>query len=147
MHTENKIDCPAFHKRFAGYPYGDRVPCTVRMLVTVTADRIPGVELSHYPEVKEGHTYPVWTNSLGAVCAVMDDGARLGLRPAEFEVVTWHHLATDPVPQPHAEPIAWMVGTAIWWTKEQAERDAKEAGLPVVPLGPIAEPAMMEASL
>lgn len=29
---------------------------------------------------------------------------------------------THPVPQPHPEPIAWMVGTAFWWTKEEAER-------------------------
>ncbi|HEK1007229.1 TPA: hypothetical protein SMP92_000468 [Pseudomonas putida] len=42
-----------------------------------------------------------------------------------------------PAPQPHPEPIAWMVGTAIWWTKEEAERDAAEVGLPVVGLGPM----------
>lgn len=40
-------------------------------------------------------------------------------------------------PQPHAEPIAWMVGTAIWWTKEEAERDAAATGLLVVPVGPM----------
>lgn len=44
-----------------------------------------------------------------------------------------------PAPQPHPEPIAWMVGTAIWWTKEEAERDAAEVGLPVVGLGPMTE--------
>ncbi len=43
-----------------------------------------------------------------------------------------------PAPQPHPEPIAWMVGTAIWWTKEEAERDAAETGLPIVGLGPMA---------
>ncbi|MBC3485719.1 hypothetical protein HU750_08545 [Pseudomonas sp. SWRI50] len=42
-----------------------------------------------------------------------------------------------PAPQPHPEPIAWMVGTAIWWTKEEAERDAAATGLPVVPVGPL----------
>ncbi|HDS1779415.1 TPA: Lar family restriction alleviation protein [Pseudomonas putida] len=36
---------------------------------------------------------------------------------------------------PHPDPIAWMVGTAIWWTKEEAERDAAETGLPIVGLG------------
>nr|WP_312158324.1 hypothetical protein [Pseudomonas juntendi] len=40
-----------------------------------------------------------------------------------------------PAPQPHAEPIAWMVGTAFWWTKEEAERDAAATGLPIVGLG------------
>lgn len=39
--------------------------------------------------------------------------------------------------QPHADPIAWMVGTAFWWTKEEAERDAAATGLPIVGLGPM----------
>lgn len=43
----------------------------------------------------------------------------------------------QPAPQPHPEPIAWMVGTAFWWTKEEAERDAAATGLPVVPVGPM----------
>lgn len=43
-------------------------------------------------------------------------------------------------PQPHPEPIAWMVGTAFWWTKEEAERDAVAVGLPVIAVGPIANP-------
>ena len=43
----------------------------------------------------------------------------------------------QPAPQPHPEPIAWMVGTAIWWTKEEAERDAADTGLPIVGLGPM----------
>ncbi|NQD74572.1 hypothetical protein [Pseudomonas sp. CM27] len=43
----------------------------------------------------------------------------------------------QPTPQPHAEPIAWMVDTAFWWTKEEAERDAAETGLPIVGLGPM----------
>ncbi|MCO7055149.1 hypothetical protein [Pseudomonas juntendi] len=43
-----------------------------------------------------------------------------------------------PTPQPHPEPIAWMVGTAFWWTKEEAERDAAATGLPIVGLGPMA---------
>lgn len=42
-----------------------------------------------------------------------------------------------PAPQPHPDPIAWMVGTAIWWTKEEAERDAGATGLPIVGLGPM----------
>lgn len=45
----------------------------------------------------------------------------------------------QPASQPHPEPIAWMVGTAFWWTKEEAERDAAETGLPIVGLGPMAD--------
>lgn len=48
-------------------------------------------------------------------------------------------VLAQPTPQPHAEPIAWMVGTAFWWTKEVAERDAVEVGMPIVAVGPIAE--------
>ncbi|WP_143499707.1 hypothetical protein [Pseudomonas sp. Irchel 3F3] len=40
-------------------------------------------------------------------------------------------------PQPHPDPIAWMVGTAIWWTKEEAERDAAATGLPIIAVGPM----------
>ncbi|WP_033725660.1 hypothetical protein [Pseudomonas putida] len=49
-----------------------------------------------------------------------------------------------PAPQPHPEPIAWMVGTAFWWTKEEAERDAAETGLPIVGLGPMTDAAEVE---
>ncbi len=48
------------------------------------------------------------------------------------------------VTQPHPEPIAWMVGTAFWWTKEEAERDAAAMGLPVVGLGPMTGSAPAE---
>lgn len=51
---------------------------------------------------------------------------------------------TEPAPQPHPDPIAWMVGTAFWWTKEEAERDAAETGLPIVGLGPMTVPAEVE---
>lgn len=47
-------------------------------------------------------------------------------------------------PQLHAEPIAWMVGTAFWWTKEEAERDAAATGLPIVGLGPMNDRAAIE---
>ena len=53
-------------------------------------------------------------------------------------------LLARPVPQPHPEPIAWMVGTAFWWTKEEAERDAAATGLPIVGLGPMTDAAKVE---
>ena len=49
-----------------------------------------------------------------------------------------------PAMQPHPEPIAWMVGTAFWWTKEEAERDAAATGLPIVGLGPMTDSAEVE---
>lgn len=61
--------------------------------------------------------------------------------------IDWHYFggrthikALAPAPQPHPEPIAWMVGTAFWWTKEEADRDAAATGLPIVGLGPITDP-------
>lgn len=100
MPTEIRIDCPALHKRSNIYPFGARVPRTVRMLKTVTPDPMPGIGLAYIkgdmPVATVGQSYPVWTNSHGAVAAVMPDGRHLGLRPAEFEVDTWHDLAPAP---------------------------------------------------
>lgn len=53
-------------------------------------------------------------------------------QPAHAQV-----FSSDEPEQPHPEPIAWMVGTAFWWTKEEAERDSAETGLPIVGLGPM----------
>ncbi|MGR6498025.1 hypothetical protein [Pseudomonas fulva] len=53
----------------------------------------------------------------------------------------------QPAPQPHPNSIAWMVGTAFWWTKEEAERDAAETGLPIVGLGPMTGIAPAERQL
>ncbi|MCT8166874.1 MULTISPECIES: hypothetical protein [unclassified Pseudomonas] len=73
-------------------------------------------------------------NVIAAACP--DCGSRYVLATSkEFEV---------PAPQPHPDPIAWMVGTAFWWTKEEAERDAAETGLQIVGLGPMTGAAPAE---
>ncbi|WP_409487915.1 hypothetical protein ACK1U3_18390 [Pseudomonas promysalinigenes] len=73
-------------------------------------------------------------NVIAAACP--DCGSRYVLAASkEFEV---------PAQQPHPEPIAWMVGTAFWWTKEEAERDAGATGLPIVGLGPMRDTAEVE---
>ncbi len=46
-------------------------------------------------------------------------------------------VLAQSAPQPHPDPVAWMVGTAIWWTKEEAERDAVATGKPIIPFGPM----------
>lgn len=56
----------------------------------------------------------------------------------QAHVEKWNARA-QPAPQRHPEPIASMVGTAIWWTKEEAERDAEATGLPIVGLGPMTD--------
>jgi hypothetical protein len=65
------------------------------------------------------------------------DLAASAFKAAKPERDQFRALLAQPAPQPHPEPIAWMVGTAIWWTKEEAERDAAEVGQPVVGLGPM----------
>jgi hypothetical protein len=85
------IDCPALHARAKDYPFGDRVPRTVRLKTTVTTDAIVRlVSPEHVAVAPVGFTYPVWTNSYGAVSAVFPDGSKLGLKPHEFEIVDWH---------------------------------------------------------
>lgn len=100
MPTEIRIDCPALHKRSNSYPFGDRVPRTVRMVKSVTADPMPGIGLAYIkdgvPLATQNKIYDAWTNSHGAVAAVMPDGRHLGLRPGEFEVYTWHDLSPSP---------------------------------------------------
>lgn len=59
--------------------------------------------------------------------------------PIDRAVTRISDLLAQPARQPHPEPIAWMVGTAIWWTKEEAERDAAATGLTMTPVGPIYE--------
>jgi hypothetical protein len=89
------IDCPAMRERHAakGYPFGDRVPKTIRMVQTVTSDLLFLLPNSENVAVK-GALYPAWTNSYGAVAAVFPDGNTLGVKPGEFEVVDWHIFET-----------------------------------------------------
>ena len=93
------IDCPALHSRSDGYPFGDRIPRTVRMVKTVTADPMPVLGYSYIngaiPTAVISQTFPAWTNKHGAVSAVMPDGKTLGLKPGEFEIASWH----DATPQ------------------------------------------------
>ena len=100
MPTENRIDCPALHKRSKSYPFGDRVPCTVRMVESVIADPMPGIGLAYIegdvPVANQNDIYHVWTNSHGAVASVMPDGRHLGLRPGKYEVHTWLELSSAP---------------------------------------------------
>ncbi|WP_082422912.1 hypothetical protein [Pseudomonas sp. NBRC 111131] len=73
-----------------------------------------------------------WLNSVALLQMPLD----------ELQEQAIQHLCDpcdEPAPQPHPEPIAWMVGTAFWWTKEEAERDAAETGLQIVGLGPMTD--------
>lgn len=56
-------------------------------------------------------------------------------------VKEWNKRAAT---QPHPDPIAWMVGTAFWWTKEEAERDAAASGKTITPFGPMFDTVEVE---
>ncbi|WJD60633.1 hypothetical protein [Pseudomonas kurunegalensis] len=66
--------------------------------------------------------------------------AQRASQPAHAQVF----CSEPPAPQPHPEPMAWMVGTAFWWTKGEAERDAAATGLPIVGLGPMTDSSEVE---
>lgn len=94
------LDCPALHKRSEAYPFGTRVPISVRMLKTITADPMPAIffEMSKGgvpPVALISQILPAWTNSHGAVAVVFPDGEKLGVKPDEFEVANWHSLAEN----------------------------------------------------
>ena len=82
---------PALEKKFVGYPFGSKVPAKIKMLRTVKSTP------SMFPAPGEvvrlavaGSVLPVYTNSYGAVSAILSDNIRLGVRPGDFEVVEWH---------------------------------------------------------
>lgn len=94
---------PALREKSKSYPkrFGGRTPKTIRMLQTVR----PDMPFSKCAPALAGQEYPAWTNSHGAVCAISPDGERLGVKPAEFEIVEWFEAdgvtvtRVDPTPE------------------------------------------------
>jgi hypothetical protein len=89
---------PALRFRSKHYPerFNGRVPQLIRPLRTIR----PDLPMRGKPAL-QGTVYFAWTNSFGAVAAVLPDG-NLGLKPDEFEVVSWADPADFPLAaQPH----------------------------------------------
>jgi len=101
--AEAKADSPAMYGSDASpalthqskhYPerFGGRVPLQIKMLMTVRPD--PWCSLARVGKpgtiLREGQIYTAWTNSHGAVCGWCCNGEKLGVKPDEFEVVSWH---------------------------------------------------------
>lgn len=85
------LDSPALTSGMRkGYPanYRGRVPWKVRMACTVRPD-MPFLAPPGTVALAD-QVYEVWVNSYGAVSAICANGTRLGLKPAEFDVVAWH---------------------------------------------------------
>lgn len=72
------------------YParFEDRVPKTIRTTRRVTPD-FPINSIKPDVVAASGGLFPAWTNSHGAVSAILPCGEKLGLYPHEFEVVEW----------------------------------------------------------
>jgi hypothetical protein len=91
------IDCPALHSQSKDYParFMGRVPKTIRMRRTVQPDEPLRSLDPEWSRVIAEHSmlYPAYTNSHGAVSAVLDEGRKLGVKPDEFEIVEWHQEA------------------------------------------------------
>jgi hypothetical protein len=100
---------PALREKSKHYPkhFEGRTPKTVRMLREVTPDwpimladpSCRGMCAEH------GKEYPAHTNAHGAVSVHLPSGKRLGVKPAEFEVVEWFEAdgaVTRVAPEPEA---------------------------------------------
>lgn len=84
----NQFMCPALKFLSDDYPkrFDRRVPKVIRMKRTVCSD-LPWLMECKNVIAEIAMLYPAWTNSHGAVAAVLDNGTRLGVKPDEFEVV------------------------------------------------------------
>lgn len=100
---EQALESPALKERSTmkgelAYPasWGDKVPLRVRMKETVTPDLVTLVEPAEGTVCVQGNEYYVWVNSYGAVCAILENGEHLGIKPDEFEVTEWHKQEATP---------------------------------------------------
>lgn len=100
----------------------------------MVSDLLPCPFCGEKPQITKHHREDIY--SFMHRCPVLGPISWGFREDPQAHVEKWNARA-QPAPQPHPEPIAWMVGTAFWWTKEEAERDAAETGLPIVGLGPM----------
>lgn len=73
--------------------WGDKLPKRVRMLHTVRGDFPFNLGTNARDIVAlVGVTYEIQLNKLGAVFLAFSNGAVLGLKPGEFDVVEWQEV-------------------------------------------------------
>ncbi|MBP2091738.1 MULTISPECIES: Lar family restriction alleviation protein [Pseudomonas] len=107
----------------------------------MVSDLLPCPFCGEKPQITKHHREDIY--SFMHRCQVLGPISWGFREDQQAHIEKWNARA-QPAPQPHPEPIAWMVGTAIWWTKEEAERDAAATGLPIVGLGPMSGVAPSE---
>ena len=88
------VDCPALSCRWTdkGYPFGNRIPLTIKLTCRVRPDLPLGRDI----EGNEGETFPAWTNSYGAVSALMPDGKLLGVNPTNLQLLNGSKFYETP---------------------------------------------------
>ncbi|WP_172901743.1 Lar family restriction alleviation protein [Pseudomonas putida] len=107
----------------------------------MVSDLLPCPFCGEKPQITKHHREDIY--SFMHRCQVLGPISWGFREDQQAHIEKWNARA-QPAQQPHPEPIAWMVGTAIWWTKEEAERDAAATGLPIVGLGPMSGVAPSE---
>lgn len=86
------MSSPALKELSDLYPlnrYG-KVPLKIKMATTVKSDLPMFMQSKSDTVAYAGKEYFVWCNSHGAMYAILPNGERLGIRPAECEIIEWH---------------------------------------------------------
>ena len=85
------LSSPALKHQSEIYPprYRGRVPWKIKMACTVRPD-LEWLCKTHGTVAVMDEIYECWVNMHGAVAAICPNGEKLGIKPAEFDVVEWH---------------------------------------------------------
>lgn len=90
------LQSPALTHQSEHYPprYRGRVPWKIKMACTVRPDLEWMFKTRGTVAVRD-EVYECWVNMHGAVSAICRNGERLGVKPAEFDVVEWHAITPN----------------------------------------------------
>lgn len=93
------LSSPALKHQSEIYPprYRGRVPWKIKMACTVRPDLEWLCKTRGTVAVMDG-VYECWVNMHGAVSAICRNGEKLGIKPAEFDVVEWQTPNDQAVP-------------------------------------------------
>ena len=85
------LSSPALKHQSKIYPprYRGRVPWKIKMACAVRPD-LEWLFKTRGTVALMDEVYECWVNMHGAVAAICRNGEKLGIKPAEFDVVEWH---------------------------------------------------------
>jgi hypothetical protein len=98
------LSSPALKHQSEIYPprYRGRVPWKIKMACTVRPD-LEWLCKTRGTVAVMDEVYECWVNMHGAVAAICRNGEKLGIKPAEFDVVEWH--TQTPNVKTHRQPV------------------------------------------